>query len=137
MPINQRGVNDMSGLAYNFELRERARSLRSNMTPQEKHLWYDFLNSYPVRFRRQRPIGDYIVDFYCPKAKLVVELDGNEHFTEEGRRSDARRKEYLESLGLKVLRFPDWDVVKNFERVCRHIDVEARSRCPGLNLKRE
>ena len=122
----------MSGLAYNSELRDKARSLRREMTREEKHLWYDFLNSYPVRFRRQRPIGDYIVDFYCPKAMLVVELDGYDHFTEEHRRYDASRTEYLESLGLKVLRFMNCDVMRKFDRVCRHIDVEARSRCPGI-----
>ena len=119
----------MSGLAYNPELRDQARVLRRSMTKEERHLWYDFLSSYPVRFRRQRPVGEYIVDFYCPKAKLVIELDGNEHFTGAGRRYDTRRTEYLESLGLKVLRFPDWDVVKNFDRVCSHIDFETKARC--------
>jgi len=127
----------MSGLAYNTELQERARSLRGSMTPQECQLWFQFLRSYPLRFRRQRPIGNYIVDFYCARAKLVVEVNGYEHFTDKGRRYDVRRKEFLESLGLKVLRFSDGDIERDFDRVCRCIDAETRARCPGLNLKRE
>ena len=118
----------MSGLAYNSDLRDRARDLRRSMTREEKLLWSDFLRSYPLRFRRQRPIGEYIVDFYCPKARLVVELDGHSHFTDSGRRADACRTAYLESQGLKVIRFPDYEVEKNFPRVCQHIDVEAKNR---------
>ena len=121
----------MSGLAYNSDLRDLARFYRQSMTPEEKHLWYDFLRSYPVRFRRQRPIGEYIVDFYCPKARLVVELDGHSHETRTGRRHDARRTAYLESQGLKVIRFFDRDVRDNFDRVCRHIDVETKNRITG------
>ena len=121
----------MSGLSYNSDLRDQARALRRSMTPEENHLWYDFLRSYPLRFRRQRPIGEYIVDFYCPKARLVVELDGCVHKTETSRRHDARRTAYLESQGLKVIRFFDRDVRDNFDRVCRHIDVETKNRITG------
>jgi len=127
----------MPGFAYNSELQDRAYLNRRSMTPQECQLWFQFLRSYPLRFRRQRPIGNYIVDFYCARAKLVVEVNGYEHFTEKGRRYDVRRKEFLESLGLKVLRFSDGDIERNFDRVCYCIDVETRARCPGLNLKRE
>ena len=119
----------MTGIAYNADLKDQARSLRRSMTPQEKHLWYDYLSSCPVRFRRQRPIGPYVVDFYCSKARLVIEVDGHEHFTDSGRRADARRTAYLESLGLKVIRFADYDVEKRFDRVCRHIGVELAARC--------
>ena len=118
----------MTQLARNPELRDQARSLRNSMTPQEKHLWYDFLNSCPVRFRRQRAIGNYIVDFYSPKARLVIEVDGYEHFTDAGYHADARRTAYLESLGLKVLRFTDHDIEDHFDRTCRHIDVEVQNR---------
>ena len=118
----------MPGVSYNSDLRDQARALRRSMTPQEKHLWFDFLRSQPVRFRRQRPIGPYIADFYCPSAKLVIELDGHSHYTDAGRLYDARRTEYFESLGLKVIRFPDHDVEKNFDRVCRHIGVELAAR---------
>jgi very-short-patch-repair endonuclease len=79
-------------------------------------------------FRRQRPIGDYIVDFYCAKAKLVIELDGSGHYTDAGRRYDARRTAYLESLCLRVIRFSNHDAEAHFDRTCRHIDVEIRSR---------
>ena len=121
----------MSSLACSEARRNQARALRRSMTREEKHLWYDFLSSYPVRFRRQRPIGEYIVDFYCPKARLVVELDGQCHNTGEIRRHDAERTAYLESLGLKVIRFFDYDIWKNFDRICRHIDVETKNRITG------
>ena len=129
----RKGVHAMSGLSYSTELREQACALRRSMTPQEKHLWYDFLRSCPVRFRRQRPIGDYVVDFYCPAARLVVELDGHSHVTDSGRGHDARRKAYLESLGLKVIRFFDYEVDRDFERVCRHISVVTEERCSALS----
>ena len=123
----------MSGRAYNADLHDQAYALRKSMTPQECHLWFDFLRTYPLRFRRQRPVGDYIVDFYCAKARLVLELDGHSHVTESGRRHDAKRTAYLESQGLKVIRFFDVDVDRNFERVCSHIDYVTKERCAALN----
>ena len=89
---------------HNKEIVSTAKMLRKNMTKEEKHLWYDFLRTYPVRFLRQKVIGKYIVDFYCAKAKLVVELDGSGHFTEEGKQYDAERTAFLEEYGLTVLR---------------------------------
>ena len=85
------------------------------------------------RCLRKRPIGDYIVDFYCPAARLVVELDGHSHVTDSGRGHDASRKAYLESLGLKVIRFFDYEVDRDFERVCRHISVVTKERCSALS----
>ncbi len=104
---------------------ERARELRRNMTTQERHLWYDFLSKFPVRFYRQRTIGKYIVDFYCSKAKLVIELDGGQHYTEEGIQYDKERSTYLKSLGLKVIRFSNLDIDRNFQGVCEVIRKEV------------
>lgn len=105
-------------LNYNKHLISRAKKLRRDMTKQEKHLWYDFLSRYPIRFQRQKTIGNYIVDFYCHKAKLVVELDGSQHFDEQGIAYDAKRTAFLESLGLRVVRFSNHDVDSNFNGVC-------------------
>lgn len=105
-------------LKYNKQLISRAKKLRRDMTKQEKHLWYDFLSRYPIRFQRQKTIGNYIVDFYCHKAKLVVELDGSQHFDEQGIAYDAKRTAFLESLGLRVVRFSNHDVDSNFNGVC-------------------
>lgn len=106
---------------YSYELMKLARELRRDMTPAEKKLWY-FLKTLPRRFRRQRPIGNYIVDFYCPEAKLVIEVDGESHFTEQGQAYDAKRTTYLESLGLRVVRFTNAEVTQNLEGVCAEIE---------------
>lgn len=111
---------------YNRELVATAKCLRKNMTREEKHLWYDFLKGYPVRFYRQKPLGNYIADFYCSKAKLVVELDGSQHFDKQGIKKDAERTDFLEKYGLKVIRIPNSEVVKNFEGVCAYIDNEIK-----------
>ncbi len=91
------------------------------MTKQEKHLWYDFLKKLPMTFNRQKVIGDYIVDFYCASKKLVIELDGAQHYDKEGLKKDLIRDEYLKSLGLTVLRYTNADINKNFDNVCRDI----------------
>ncbi len=109
-------------------LRNNARNLRKNMTREERHLWYDFLQGYPVRVRRQNVIGPYIVDFYCASAKLVIELDGSQHYEEEGQMYDMKRTAYLEMLGLKVIRIPNNDVMLNFRGVCEYIDMEIQKR---------
>ena len=80
----------------NNKLLDNAKSLRKNMTPHEKHLWYDFLNKYPVKIYRQRIIDDFIVDFYCAKARLVIEIDGSQHFTSDGKHYDKLRTDVLE-----------------------------------------
>ena len=95
------------------------------MTKEEKHLWYDFLCNYPVRFRRQEIIGNYVADFYCDKAKLVVELDGSQHYAQEGLRDDAVRTTYFRDLGIDVIRFSNLDIKRNFEGVCFAIQQKA------------
>ena len=108
-----------------------AKALRKNMTPWERKLWYDFLRTYPVRFQRQKAIGNYIADFYCAKAQLVIELDGGGHYEPEAQcRDDARTKE-LEKYGLKVLRLCNLDIDRNFEGVCAFIDMEVQKRLTG------
>ena len=109
-------------LDYNSEMNSRARQLRREMTRQEKKLWYDFLRLYPVKFYRQRVIESFIVDFYCPSAKLVVELDGSQHYEEEAASYDAWRTSVLESHGLQVIRFSNDSVNTNFRGVCAGID---------------
>ena len=106
---------------HNKEIVSTARMLRKNMTKEEKHLWYDFLRTYPVRFLRQKVLGKYIVDFYCAKAKLVVELDGSGHCTELGRQYDAERTAFLEEYGLTVLRISNLEIHNNFRGVCNYI----------------
>ena len=103
-----------------------ARALRKNMTKEEKHLWYDFLRGYPVRFVRQKVLGKYIADFYCAKAKLVVELDGSGHYTEEGELYDKERTEFLKQYGIKVIRIPNNELNANFNGVCEHIDIMVK-----------
>ena len=99
-----------------------ARTLRKNMTKEERHLWYDFLRDYPVKFLRQKPIGKYIVDFYCAKAKLVIELDGSQHYKKINIEKDTERTEFLERFGLLVVRVPNNQVSLNFRGVCEYID---------------
>lgn len=111
-----------------IELLENAKSLRKNMTKQEKHLWYDFLRSYPVKIYRQRIVDGFIADFYCYKAKLVIEIDGSQHFTPEGKEYDNFRTEILNQQGLCVVRFTNMDVDKKFEGVCYMIDKAIRER---------
>lgn len=98
------------------------------MTKEEKHLWYDFLRDYPVRFLRQKVIGNYIVDFYCPKADLVVELDGSQHFEEDAIAYDIERTEFLKQYHLKVIRFPNSEVHRHFRDVCSCIDLQVQER---------
>ena len=99
-----------------------AKNLRKNATIQEKHLWYDFLSKYEVRFQRQKAIDNFIVDFYCHKAKLVIEIDGSQHYTEEGEQKDEFRTEILEKYNLKIIRFTNRQIDKNFQGVCDYID---------------
>ena len=101
------------------ELNLYAKTLRKNMTEEEKHIWYDFLSSYPVKFRRQKVIGHYIEDFYCAKANLVIEIDGSSHANRQD--YDGARDWYLRSLGLHVLRVYDSDVKENVNDVLRMV----------------
>ena len=109
-------------LSYDGRNKPFAQKLRREMTKQEKHLWYDFLSSYPMRFRRQKQFGYYIVDFYCAAEKLVVEIDGSQHYEPEAKEKDDARTAYLNSIGLKVVRFSNYDVDAHFDGVCTTID---------------
>ena len=113
---------------YNGDYKPLSQRLRREMTRQERHLWYDFLKAHPAVFRRQKQFGHYIVDFYCAGAKLVVELDGSQHYEPEAKQRDAERDQYLSNLGLTVLRFGNADVDRYFEGVCATIDRTVQER---------
>lgn len=115
-------------LEYNKNLIPFAKSLRQNATPQEDHLWYDFLRSYTPRFQRQKVIDGYIADFYCEKARLIIELDGSQHYTPEGMTYDEARTRVLNAYGLTVLRFTNCDIDREFQAVCTQIDASVRER---------
>ena len=107
---------------HNKQLVPFAKKLRVEMTKEERHLWYDFLRGYSVRFSRQKVLGRYIVDFYSAEAKLVIELDGSQHFDEANMENDAIRTQFLESYGLKIIRIPNNEIFQNFRGVCEYID---------------
>ena len=113
---------------HNRTLVPFARSLRKTMTKEERRLWYTFLRFYPVRFYKQKVLGQYIADFYCAKARLVVELDGSQHYEDKNMRSDVERTAFLESYGILVLRFTNLEVIQNFQDVCEKIDFVVRER---------
>ena len=117
---------------HNKSLVSNARTLRKNMTKEERHLWYDFLRFYPVKFLRQKILGKYIVDFYCAEAKLIVELDGSQHYEDKGMEYDAERTTYLEQYGFRVLRIPNNKVNQNFPGVCEYIDLAVRQSLSQL-----
>ena len=106
---------------HNKKLVNNAQTLRKNMTDEEKHLWYDFLKKLPVNVNRQKNIGIYIVDFLISSSKLVIELDGSQHWNEENKQNDKARDEYLASLDLTVLRYSNKDINDNFDGVCADI----------------
>ena len=117
---------------YNSSSKTNARTLRGNMTEEERKLWYQFLRIYPVKWYRQRPVDSYIVDFYCSKAKLVVELDGSQHYQPDGIEADQLRTERLMQYGLEVLRFSNSDVRMHFYEVCTVIDETVKKRMETL-----
>lgn len=104
-----------------------AKNLRKNATPQEKHLWYDFLSRYEIRFQRQKAIDNFIADFYCHKANLVIEIDGSQHYTQTGIQNDEFRTEILEGYNLKVIRFTNHQIDTNFYAVCEYIDQVVKA----------
>ena len=114
-------------LDYNEKNITLAKNLRKNATPQENHLWYDFLSKYEVRFQRQKAIDKFIADFYCHKAKLIIEIDGSQHYTEKGRQKDEFRTEILEGYDLKVIRFTNRQIITNFSGVCEYIDATVKA----------
>ena len=109
-------------LSYNPNNKPLARALRKNLTPQESKLWYDFLSKHRIRFYRQKTIDNFIADFYCPKAKLIIEIDGSQHYTEEGIAKDEFRTEILEGYDLKVIQFTNHQIDSMFDGVCSYID---------------
>ena len=111
-------------------LRRSSQVLRRSMTKEERHLWYDFLKTHPVQFKRQYPIGCYIVDFYCYRARLVLELDGAQHCEPSAAEYDRKRTDYLQQQGLYVVRISNRDVAERFRSVCEAIDTLVRDRLP-------
>ena len=102
------------------------------MTKEERHLWYDFLRSYPVRFSRQKVLGKYIADFYSAEAKLVIELDGSQHYENRNIQKDTDRTAFLESYGLTVIRIPNNEVKRSFRGVCEYIDAAVKQSLSQL-----
>jgi len=111
-----------------------AKSLRKNMTPWERKLWFEFLRKYPIRFQRQKAIGNFIADFYCAKARLIIELDGGGHYTDEQMEKDRVRTKELEGMNLTVLRICNLDVDRNFSGVCEFIDLAVKKISPSVSF---
>ena len=105
----------------NSILTDNAKKLRKNMTKEERHLWYDFFKTLNLTVNRQKVIGNYIVDFYIAQAKLVIEIDGSQHYTDENKYADVKRDNYMADLGLRVLRYSNLEINRNFESVCTDI----------------
>ena len=123
---------EQTPLKKNNEWLNIAKILRHNMTRQEQHLWYDFLRYYPQKIYKQRIIDNFIADFYCHSARLVIEIDGSQHYTNQGKAHDEARTEILERYGIYVLRFSNEDIDKNFDGVCRMIDKVINERIKSL-----
>ena len=117
---------------HNPNLVRNAQSLRNHMTKEERHLWYDYLRNYDIRFLRQKILGKYIVDFYCPEAKIVLELDGSQHYTPMGIEKDTERTSYLAQYNITVIRIPNNEVMCNFRGVCEYIDLQVRQSLSQL-----
>jgi very-short-patch-repair endonuclease len=113
-------------IPYNPALKERAREMRNSMTIAERKLWFEFLRSHSVRWLRQKPLGEYIVDFYCSEKNMVIEVDGDSHFTDAGQEYDMRRTKFLSNYGLRVIRFTNLDVLQRFDAVCISIDEACK-----------
>ena len=111
---------------HNKQLVPLAKQLRKEMTKEERHLWYDFLRTYPVRFSRQKVLGKYIADFYSAEAKLVIEIDGSQHYEAEEIQKDKERTAFLEGYGLTVIRIPNNEISRNFHGACEHIDAAVK-----------
>ena len=110
------------------KLTQLARELRKNQTKEEAKLWYQFLRKYPERIHRQYVIGNYIADFYCHKARLVIELDGSQHYDPENMEKDRKRTQYMEKEGIYVMRISNRDVLEQFRAVCEFIDRTIKNR---------
>ena len=117
---------------HNPKLTSNAKELRKNMTKEERHLWYDFLKTYPIRFSRQKVLGKYIVDFYSAEAKIVIELDGSQHYDLENQIKDKERTDFLKQYGLRIIRLPNNEVMNNFMGVCEYIDAAVKQSLSQL-----
>ena len=122
-------------IPYNSKLVPNAKALRWNMTKEEKHLWYDFLKRLPFAVKRQHNIENYIVDFYCPKLKIVIEIDGIQHYEEDNAKYDFRRTEFLENLGLTVIRFDNSEIKRDYYSVLYYITTHCESKAKQLGIK--
>ena len=111
---------------HNKQLVPFAKQLRKEMTKEERHLWYDFLRNYPIRFSRQKVLGKYIADFYSAEVKLVIEPDGSHHYEDVNAEKDTERTAFLEGYGLTVIRIPNNEVMRNFRGVCEYIDTAVK-----------
>ena len=118
----------MKYLPTNKKLKNLSQILRRNQTKEEKKLWFDFVKDYEVQFNRQKIIGNYIVDFYCKKANLIIELDGSQHYQKQGEENDIKRTKYFEKLGIQVIRFSNYEINTNFNGICETIDDEVSKR---------
>ena len=111
-------------LQYNGNNTVLAKNLRRNATKQENHLWYDFLRNYEIKFQRQRTIDNFIADFYCQKANLIIEIDGNQHYSKEGIEKDKIRTEEINKQGIQIIRIPNKQIDKDFTWICEYLDAE-------------
>jgi len=130
--LDTQGFNDAYFIMHtnrtdNKKLTGVSKMLRRNMTEEEKHLWYDYLKNLPQTIHRQKVIGNYIVDFYCAEAKLVIELDGTQHRTKQGMQDDFLRDTFLNKLGITVVRYSNLDILENFAGVCADIKSKIDS----------
>ena len=116
----------------NKKLVSFARGLRKNMTKEEKHLWYDFLKNYDVKFNRQKVLGRYIADFYSAELKLVIELDGSQHYDPEAKLYDEERTEFLKGYDIEVIRINNLEITRNFRGVCLYIDKIVKRRMKDI-----
>ena len=122
----------VTNLPYDSRLDERAKELRRKMTPQERKLWHRFLKDYSIKIYKQRVIKFFVVDFYCAEARLVIELDGSQHYTEQGKAYDEERSSIMEGYGVEVLRFTNLEVDREFDAVCERIDARIKQRTAEL-----
>ena len=118
---------------HNKALTGYARQLRQGMTQEERKLWYEFLRGYPVRFLRQKVIGQYIVDFYCAQAGLVLEVDGGQHYEERQKAYDEERTKMLNNNGIEVIRIANNEIDRNFLGVCQYLELRIENMQRGAN----
>ena len=111
---------------YNSKNIVLAKNLRKRATPQEKHLWYDFLKNYEIKFQRQKVIGEYIVDFYCPSLKIAIEIDGNQHYSKDALEKDKIRTKEINKQGIQIIRITNKQIDKDFVWVCEYLDAEIQ-----------